>query len=86
VVLDHGCGLMSLYAHMSSIGVEEGQQVSRGDVLGRSGETGRAGGDHLHYSMLVHGVQVDPLEWWDGRWIRDHVAAKLGAEAFELDD
>jgi murein DD-endopeptidase MepM/ murein hydrolase activator NlpD len=86
VVLDHGCGLASLYAHLSSIGVEEGQQVSRGDVLGRSGETGLAGGDHLHYSMLVHGVQVDPLEWWDGRWIRDHVAAKLGAEAFELDD
>lgn len=86
VVLDHGCGLTSLYAHLSSIDVDEGREVARGDALGRSGETGLAGGDHLHFSMLVHGVQVDPLEWWDGRWIRDRIAAKLKADEFELDE
>jgi murein DD-endopeptidase MepM/ murein hydrolase activator NlpD len=83
VVLDHGYGLLSLYAHLSSIDAEVGQRVARGDVLGRSGETGLAGGDHLHFSMLVHGVQVNPLEWWDRSWIRDRVAAKL--PGFELE-
>jgi murein DD-endopeptidase MepM/ murein hydrolase activator NlpD len=52
--------------------------VELGQVLGRSGETGLAAGDHLHFSVLVHGLPVSPLEWWDGRWIRDHLAAKLG--------
>ena len=77
VVLDHGHGFMSLYAHLSSIGVEVGDEVARGDVLGRSGETGLAGGDHLHFSILVRGVQVNPLEWWDESWIRGRVLAKL---------
>ncbi len=78
VVLDHGYGLLSLYAHLSSFEVTEGQAVERGDSLGRTGQTGLAGGDHLHFSMLVHGVQVNPLEWWDKSWIRDHIARKLG--------
>jgi murein DD-endopeptidase MepM/ murein hydrolase activator NlpD len=78
VVLDHGFGLMSLYAHLSSIDVVEGQEVERGAVIGRTGSTGLAGGDHLHFTMLVGGVPVDPREWWDGHWIRDRVAAKLG--------
>ncbi len=79
VVLDHGCGLMSLYAHMSSLGVEPGQQVDRGESLGATGETGLAGGDHLHFSMLLHGLQVNPLEWWDPRWIRNRIANQLGS-------
>lgn len=78
VVVDHGFGLMSLYGHLSTIEVSEGQPVERGEVLGRSGETGLAGGDHLHFTMLVGGLPVDPVEWWDGAWIRDRVAAKLG--------
>jgi murein DD-endopeptidase MepM/ murein hydrolase activator NlpD len=78
VIIDHGLGLFSLYGHLSEIGVEEGQPVSRGEPVGRTGTTGLAGGDHLHFSMLVHGVFVDPLEWFDGRWIREHVEAKLG--------
>jgi murein DD-endopeptidase MepM/ murein hydrolase activator NlpD len=78
VVLDHGYGLQTLYAHLSSIAVEPGQTVERGQVLGRSGETGLAGGDHLHFTTLLRGVPVDPAEWFDGHWIRDRIVAKLG--------
>ncbi len=85
VVLDHGYGLMSLYAHMSNLEVQTGQQVDRGEVLGATGETGLAGGDHLHFSMLLHGLQVNPLEWWDPSWIENRFARKLGA-AFALED
>jgi murein DD-endopeptidase MepM/ murein hydrolase activator NlpD len=78
VVVDHGLGLGTLYAHLSSIEVKEGQTVERGTVLGRTGATGLAGGDHLHFTTLVRGMPVNPVEWWDGAWIRDRVAAKIG--------
>jgi murein DD-endopeptidase MepM/ murein hydrolase activator NlpD len=77
VVLDHGCGLFSLYAHLSRIDVEIGKDVARGAILGRSGSTGMAGGDHLHFAMLVQGVFVNPVEWWDEHWIRDNVELKM---------
>jgi hypothetical protein len=78
VVVDHGLGLATLYSHLSSIDVKEGQTVERGAVLGRTGATGLAGGDHLHFSTLVRGVPVNPVEWWDAAWVRDRVAAKAG--------
>ena len=77
VVLDHGLGVATLYGHLSSIEVGLGDEVEAGQVIGRTGQSGLAGGDHLHYSTLVRGVHVDPVEWWDPKWIRDHVAAKL---------
>ena len=77
VIIDHGLGIFSLYGHLSAITVSKGQEVQRGDVVGRTGETGLAGGDHLHFSIMLYGVHVDPVEWWDGKWIRDHVTAKL---------
>jgi murein DD-endopeptidase MepM/ murein hydrolase activator NlpD len=83
VIIDHGYGLMSLYGHLSSLGVSEGQNVERGQVVGRSGETGLAGGDHLHFTLLIQGQPVNPVEWWDSAWIRDRLAAKLGS-AFEF--
>ncbi len=79
VVIDHGLGLFTLYGHLSSIRVAVGDRVLAGEVIGRTGQSGLAGGDHLHYSTLVHGVHVDPVEWWDGRWLRDHVTIKLEA-------
>ncbi len=79
VVLDHGYGLMTLYGHLSSIDVQEGQTVERGQVLGRTGQTGLAGGDHLHFTVLLQGMAVSPIEWWDPGWIRDRLARKLGA-------
>jgi murein DD-endopeptidase MepM/ murein hydrolase activator NlpD len=80
VVIDHGYGLMSLYGHMSTLEVKEGQHVERGQELGRSGQTGLAGGDHLHFTMLLQGLPVSPVEWWDPHWIQDRVARKLGPQ------
>jgi len=79
VVVDHGYGLLSLYGHLSSIGVQEGAQVTRGETLGRSGDSGLAGGDHLHFTLLLAGLPVTPVEWWDAHWIQDRMARKLGA-------
>ena len=79
VIIDHGCGVMSLYGHLSTIGVKEGQKVARGDVVGQTGETGLAGGDHLHFAIVLDGLPVNPVEWWDPHWINDRIALKLGA-------
>jgi len=79
VLLDHGLGLFSLYGHLSEIGVSPGAIVRKGDALGKTGDTGLAGGDHLHFSVMIHGTHVDPVEWWDGRWIKDQVLARLSA-------
>ncbi len=78
VVLDHGYGLMSLYGHLSSLDVAEGTEVKRGATLGRSGATGLAAGDHLHFTTLLAGLPVNPIEWWDAHWVRDRIASKLG--------
>lgn len=78
VVLDHGYGLLSLYAHLTAIRVAEGEAVERGQIIGTSGETGLAGGDHLHFSMLLYGLPVDPREWWDAHWLEDRLKRKLG--------
>jgi len=77
VVIDHGLGLQTLYAHMSQIDVAVGAEVGRGEVIGRTGTSGLAGGDHLHFDVLVSGLQVNPIEWWDPNWIRNNVTDKL---------
>ncbi len=77
IVVDHGCGLQSIYGHLSEIAVKEGDMVKRGQEMGKSGSTGLAGGDHLHYSMQVGGVEVNPVEWWDAHWIKDHIQDRL---------
>jgi murein DD-endopeptidase MepM/ murein hydrolase activator NlpD len=80
VILDHGMGLQSLYAHLSGIDVAAGAMVEKGQTLGRSGMTGLAGGDHLHFTMLLHGQMVTPVEWWDAHWIEDRVLRKVREE------
>jgi murein DD-endopeptidase MepM/ murein hydrolase activator NlpD len=82
IVLDHGYGLQSVYGHMSEIDVHEGDMVKRGQVMGKSGSTGMAGGDHIHFSMLLEGVQIDPKEWWDAHWIKDHIAKRVQLPGF----
>jgi murein DD-endopeptidase MepM/ murein hydrolase activator NlpD len=77
VILDHGLGLQTLYAHLSSIDVKVGDKVAKDQELGRTGATGFAVGDHLHFEVLVSGVSVTPLEWWDAKWIRDRVNRPL---------
>jgi murein DD-endopeptidase MepM/ murein hydrolase activator NlpD len=83
VILDHGLGVQSLYSHLSTIEVRAGQDVEKQQQLGRSGMTGMAGGDHLHFTMLVHGTMVNPIEWWDPKWNTDRLMRKL-REASEL--
>ena len=77
VVLDHGYGLQTIYGHMSEIDVRDGDMVKRGQVMGKSGMTGMAGGDHIHFSMQLDGVQIDPKEWWDAHWIKDHITRRV---------
>jgi murein DD-endopeptidase MepM/ murein hydrolase activator NlpD len=78
VILDHGLGLTSLYGHLSQIEVAEGDLVEKSQTLGRSGATGLAGGDHLHFAILVGDAYVDPTEWWDAKWVREKVMSRLG--------
>jgi murein DD-endopeptidase MepM/ murein hydrolase activator NlpD len=81
VVIDHGLGVQSLYGHLSSIDVKAGQTVDKGQALGKSGMTGLAGGDHLHFTMLVGGQQVTPVDWWSVQWMQDRVLRKIAAAA-----
>ena len=77
VVIDHGLGLQSLYAHLSSLSVAEGDSVAKGQIIGHTGTTGLAGGDHLHYGITVAGIPTQPFEWWDETWIRYNITSKL---------
>ena len=77
VIVDHGLGVQSLYAHLSTIGSKVGDTVTKGQELGRTGATGLAGGDHLHFTMLLQGVPVNPVEWWDQHWMDDRVIRKI---------
>jgi murein DD-endopeptidase MepM/ murein hydrolase activator NlpD len=77
VIIDHGMGVQSLYGHLQSFDVKVGDTVTRGQTVGRSDSTGLAGGDHLHFTLLVGGRMVNPVEWWDPHWIADRVERKL---------
>jgi murein DD-endopeptidase MepM/ murein hydrolase activator NlpD len=77
VILDHGLGLYTLYGHLSSIDVKAGDAVKQRQSMGKTGETGLAAGDHLHYGVYLDGVAVLPVEWWDPKWIRDNIEPKL---------
>jgi hypothetical protein len=77
IVVDHGYGLQTIYGHMSRLDVHVGDMVKRSGIMGLSGMTGMAGGDHVHFAMQLDGVQIDPKEWWDPHWIKDHVARRV---------
>ncbi len=77
VIIDHGFGLFSLYSHLSKTLVNLGDMVAKGDMIGHTGTSGWAGGDHLHFSMIVDHVFVNPVEWWDPAWIQNHITDKL---------
>jgi murein DD-endopeptidase MepM/ murein hydrolase activator NlpD len=85
VMIDHGMGLLTLYGHMSSIDVEVGDMVAKNDIIGRTGQTGLAAGDHLHYGIYINGVAVRPIEWWDEKWIKDNVISKINEANGEFD-
>jgi murein DD-endopeptidase MepM/ murein hydrolase activator NlpD len=79
IIIDHGQGVASLYSHLSSIETTVGTLVEKNQPIARSGTTGMAGGDHLHFSMLVHGIFVTPIEWWDQHWIDVNIKAAFNA-------
>jgi murein DD-endopeptidase MepM/ murein hydrolase activator NlpD len=83
VIIDHGLGLFTLYSHLSSIDVKVGDQIKQHQALGKTGETGLAAGDHLHYGVYLHGLAILPVEWWDEKWIRDNVEPKLAGKSSE---
>jgi murein DD-endopeptidase MepM/ murein hydrolase activator NlpD len=77
IILDHGLGLFTLYSHLSSIDVKVGDSIKKTQIIGKTGETGLAAGDHLHFGVYLHGVAVLPKEWWDEKWLRDNIYPKL---------
>ena len=83
VILDHGLGLFTLYGHLSSIDVKVGDAVKERQIIGKTGETGLAAGDHLHYGVYLHGVAILPVEWWDPKWIDDNITPKLAGKSSE---
>jgi len=83
VILDHGLGLFSLYGHLSQIDVKVGDAVQQRQVLGKSGQTGLAAGDHLHFGVYLDGIAVLPVEWWDAKWIDDNITPKLEGRSGE---
>lgn len=80
VIIDHGYSLQSLYGHMSKLLVKVGDAVGKEQQIGISGSTGMAFGDHVHFSMMIAGVQIDPKEWWDEHWIHDRILSKIGPQ------
>lgn len=83
VIIDHGMGIMTLYSHLSTMSVDAGQTVSKGEIIGRTGVTGLAGGDHLHFGIYINGIPVRPIEWWDENWIMNNILSNL--EQFKYD-
>lgn len=79
VVVDHGLGLQTLYSHLSEIMVRTGDVVKKGDTLGRTGTTGLAGGDHLHFGVMLAGIEVQPIDWLDKNWIKNTITDRLAA-------
>jgi murein DD-endopeptidase MepM/ murein hydrolase activator NlpD len=77
IVIDHGFGLLTLYGHLAGFTVKAGDTVTRGQVIAQSDSTGLAAGDHLHFSVILLGEQVDAREWWDPHWTLDRIHSKL---------
>ncbi len=64
IIIDHGLGYTSVYAHLSEFKVRVGQKVQRGDVIGLVGSTGTSVANHLHYEIKINGVNVDPVNYY----------------------
>lgn len=73
IIIDHGFGIGSLYAHTNRTNVELNQKVKAGAYIANTGSTGAVFGDHLHFGILVQGIEVNPDEWLSRYWIRENV-------------
>ncbi len=69
-IIDHGLGLYTLYGHCSSVKVSSGEHVNAKTTIANTGKSGYAMGDHLHFGVLVQGIEVRPQEWMDKKWIK----------------
>lgn len=65
ILVDHGSGYQTRYAHLKKIEIKKGRRVRRGDLIGRVGKSGNASGTHLHYEVIRNGVQVNPRVYLD---------------------
>lgn len=72
-MIDHGLGLFTLYGHCSELLVREGDEVKAGQVIAKTGVSGLALGDHLHFGVLIQGIDVRPVEWFDAKWIKTNI-------------
>ncbi|MEA3383759.1 MAG: M23 family metallopeptidase [Campylobacterota bacterium] len=85
IIVDHTMGLASLYAHTSSQNVEVGQKISKGKKIANTGSTGAVFGDHLHFGILIQGVEVNPIEWMDRNWIKTRITNILKNAKKQID-
>lgn len=77
IIIYHSMGLATLYAHTSSQSIKVGDHVTRNQQIANTGATGAVFGDHLHFGVLVQGLEVNPLEWMDRNWIRVRITNVL---------
>jgi len=84
IIVDHGMGMTTLYGHLSTTDVREGDRVRKKQIIGRTGQTGLAAGDHLHYGVYINGIPVRPIEWWDDKWINDNIINKIKQAKIEF--
>lgn len=85
IIVDHGMGLATLYAHTSSQQVEVGEAVSANAKIAHTGASGAVFGDHLHFGVLVQGVEVNPIEWMDRNWIKLRITDILNKAKQDID-
>lgn len=77
ILIDHGLGIFSLYGHLEDFLVQKGDFVQKGQIIAHTDTTGLAAGDHLHFSMLIDGYYVNPIEWLDSSWINNNIERKI---------
>ena len=73
IILYHGFGLYTLYGHSNEISVKVGEHIGANHIIGKTGTTGLSLGDHLHFGVIVQGVEVRPEEWMDKKWLQDNI-------------
>lgn len=84
-IIDHGFGLYTLYGHCSEVHVREKESVVAAQQIAKTGLSGYAMGDHLHFGILVQGIEVRPEEWMDSKWIADNITSVIDTAKLYID-
>lgn len=85
IIIDHGMGLSTLYAHTSIQNVEVGEYITKNTTIANTGSTGAVFGDHLHFGVLVQGIEVNPVEWMDKNWLKVRIFDVLNKSKQDID-